>query len=80
MSTRRAARMGGLSLLVTALTLAWVTLAAAQGAAANPAAAERPSGQTPQIPPALAQRLTPAQQQTYLAYREARRPPKCRAG
>jgi hypothetical protein len=70
MSTRRAAGIGSLSLLVTALTLASVTLSAAQGAAANPSAAERPAGQ---MPPALAQRLTPAQQQTYLAWREARR-------
>jgi hypothetical protein len=69
MSTRRAAGIGSLSLLVTALTLASVTLAAAQGAAANPATSERPASQ---LPPALAKRLTPAQQQTYLAYREAR--------
>jgi hypothetical protein len=69
MSTRRAAGIGGLSLLGAALTLASIALAAVESAAANPAAAERPQSQ---LPPVLAKRLTPAQQQTYLAYREAR--------
>jgi hypothetical protein len=42
---------------------------------AKPAAAAKPApddGAASKVPPALAQRLTPAQQEAYLAYREAR--------
>jgi hypothetical protein len=40
------------------------------GAVAKPATSAKPAA--PAIPPELAQRLTPAQQEAYLAYREAR--------
>jgi hypothetical protein len=51
------------------------TPAAKPAAAATPAAAAKPAapdGASSKLGPELAQRLTPAQQETYLAYREAR--------
>jgi hypothetical protein len=41
-------------------------------AGAKPVAAAKPPGPPGKLPPELAQRLTPAQQEAYLAYREAR--------
>jgi hypothetical protein len=63
------ARLAGRFTVLGALLAPVMLAGVVQSASANPAAAQRPEAQ---VPAELAQRLTPEQQRTYLAYRAAR--------